>query len=184
MKTKSKTSGAVIVTRVSTGEQAKHGTSLESQLASCRAKAAAMGLAIIAEYEDAGVSGNLMTMREGMQSAITDIQEGRADTLVCANISRFSRNVEHQQVLRNSIRAAGGRLIFSEAEFEETATGDLNFAIQGGFAAYERQTIRERTMRGKRKRAEEGQQPQRSRPPSWLSYYYKRPSRMWPTSCF
>lgn len=165
METKSKTLGAVIVTRVSTGEQAKHGTSLESQLDSCRAKAAAMGLAIIAEYEDAGVSGNLLTTREGMQHAIIDIQEGRANTLICANISRFSRNVEHQQALVKNIRAAGGRLVFSEAEFEENATGDFNFVIQGGYAAFERQIIRERTMRGKRKRAEEGQQPQRSRPP-------------------
>ena len=38
MDAKSKANGAVIVTRVSTGEQAKHGTSLESQLEMCRAK--------------------------------------------------------------------------------------------------------------------------------------------------
>ncbi len=51
------TSGAIIYTRVSTGEQAKNGTSLESQLDACRTKAAALNLPIIAEYEDAGVSG-------------------------------------------------------------------------------------------------------------------------------
>ena len=160
-----KTRGAVIVTRVSTGEQAKHGTSLESQLEMCRAKALAENTPIFAEYEDAGISGGFLLMRGGMQAAIADIQAGRADTLICANISRYSRDVEHQQAIRKAVRAAGGRVIFCDMAFEDTPEGDLAFGIMGSFAEYERKVIRARTMRGKRKRAEEGQQPQRSRSP-------------------
>lgn len=160
-----KTHGAVIVTRVSTGEQAKHGTSLESQQDACRQKALALNLPIVAEYEDAGISGAFLRMREGMQSALADIEAGRADTLICANLSRYSRDVEHQQQIKKAVQNAGGRLVFSDMDFDDTPEGDLNFAIQGGFAEYERKVIRARTMRGKRKRAEEGQQPQRSRSP-------------------
>lgn len=157
--------GAVIYARVSTGEQVKHGTSLESQVETCRDKALSLGLPIYAEYQDAGISGGLLVMRDGIQQAISDIQSGRADTLICANLSRFSRDAEHQQTLKKAIEAAGGRIVFCDMVFDQTPEGDLAYGLMGQFAQYERQVIRARTMRGKRKRAEEGQQPQRSRPP-------------------
>ena len=161
--TLSRTPGAVIYTRVSTGEQDKHGTSPETQLAACRKKAAELSLPITAEYHDGGISGGFLLTRPGMQAALADIRAGRADTLICANISRYSRNTKHQQVIKNDVRAAGGRLVFCDMNFDDTPEGDLAFGVLGTFAEYERRVIRARTMRGKRKRAEEGQQPQRSR---------------------
>ena len=160
-----KARGAVIVTRVSTGSQAKHGTSLETQLDLCRLKAVHLGLPIIAEYEDAAKSGALLKYRTGMMGAIADIEAGRADTLVTTDIDRYSRDVEHQWSIKKAVEAAGGHLVFCDMEFEDTPEGDLNFTIQGGFKQYERQSIRRRTMRGKRKRAEQGQQPVRTTPP-------------------
>ena len=154
-----KTTGAVIYTRVSTGEQAEHGTSLDSQRDVCRAKALALGLPIIAEYEDAGVSGGFLLSRPGMMAAIADLRAGRAGTMICANVSRYSRDVEHQQTLLKSVRAAGGRLVFCEMDFEDTPSGDLMFGMMGQFAQWERQTIRERTMTGQRKRAAQGRRP-------------------------
>jgi site-specific DNA recombinase len=161
--TSQRTPGAVIYTRVSTGEQAKEGTSLDSQRDACHAKALALGLPIVAEYEDAGISGGFLLTRPGMQAALADISMGRADTLICANISRYSRDTEHQQAIKKAVRAAGGRLVFCDMDFDDTPEGDLAFGVLGTFAEYERRVIRARTMRGKRKRAEEGQQPQRSR---------------------
>ena len=157
--------GAVIYTRVSTGEQDKHGTSPETQLASCRAKAQALGLPVVAEYYDGGISGGFLLMRTEFQAAIADIQAGHADTLICLNISRYSRDTEHQQAVKKAVRAAGGRLVFCDMHFDETPEGDLAFGIMGTFAQYEKAVIKDRTMKGKRKRAEEGQQPQRSRSP-------------------
>ena len=161
----SQTPGAVIYTRVSTGEQDKHGTSSETQLDACRKKAQALGLPVIAEYHDGGISGGFLAARPGMQAALTDIISGRASTLICANISRYSRDTEHQQTIKKDVRAAGGRLAFCDMDFDDSPEGDLAFGILGGFAEYEKAAIKKRTMRGKRKRAEEGQQPQRSRPP-------------------
>ncbi len=160
-----KARGAVIVTRVSTGEQAKHGTSLETQLELCRLKAASLGLPIVAEYEDAAKSGALLKYRAGMMGTIADIEAGRADTLVTMDLDRYSRDVEHQWSIKKAVEAAGRRLVFCDMEFEDTPEGDLNFTIQGGFKQYERQSIRRRTMRGKRKRAEQGQQPVRGTSP-------------------
>lgn len=166
-----KTRGAVIVTRVSGQEQAREGTSLESQLDACRAKALAVSLPIVAEYEDAAVSGAFLLARPGMQAAIGDIQAGRADTLICPNMSRYSRDVEHQQTIKKAVRAAGGRLVFCDMDFDDTPEGDLAFNIMGGFAEYERQVIRERTMKGRRKRASQGVQTARG----WSPYGYTIP---------
>lgn len=157
--------GAVLYTRVSGNEQEKHGTSPETQKDACRKKALEMSLPIIAEYHDGGVSGGFLLARKEFQSALADIQAGRAGTLICPNLSRYSRDVEHQQAVKKAVRAAGGQLVFCDMEFADTPEGDLNFTIQGGFAEYERQVIRARCMKGKRKRAEEGRQMSPSRSP-------------------
>ena len=151
-----RTRGAVLYTRVSTGEQDKHGTSPESQRDACRAKALALSLPIIAEYYDGGISGGFLLTRAGMQAALADIKAGRADTLICANLSRYSRDVEHQQAIKKAVQAAGGHLVFCDMDFADTPEGDLNFTIQGGFAEYERKVIRKRTMGGRRRKAEQG----------------------------
>jgi len=164
-----KTRGAILYTRVSTGEQDKSGTSPETQRDACRQKALALGLPVVAEYYDGGVSGAFLLARPGMQAALTDIREGRADTLICANISRYSRDVEHQQAIKKAVRTAGGRLVFCDMDFDDTPEGDLNFNIQGSFAEYDRQAIKTRLAKGRWKRAGQGQQPSRSRPP--LGYH-------------
>ncbi|MGI4789617.1 MAG: recombinase family protein [Janthinobacterium lividum] len=164
-RTISRVRGAIIYTRVSTGEQDKHGTSPETQLDACRKKAQDLSLRIVAEYYDGGVSGGFLTSRPGMQSALADIKGGLADTLLCPNISRYSRDVEHQQAIKKAVRAVGGRLVFCDADFEDTPAGDLNFTIQGSFAEYEKAMIRERLMGGKRKKAQQGFQANRGNPP-------------------
>jgi site-specific DNA recombinase len=157
--------GAVIVTRVSTGEQAKHGTSLESQLDACRAKATQINLPIIGEFEDAGVSGAFLKLRGGMQSALAEIKAGRANTLICANMTRYSRDVEHQQRIKKEVAAAGGRVVFCDMDFDDTPEGDLAFNIMGGYAECERKVFRQRSTGGKLKRASSGIQPARSLSP-------------------
>lgn len=157
--------GAVIYTRVSTGEQDKNGTSPETQLDACRAKALALGLPIIAEYYDGGVSGGFLMSRTGMQSALADIKAGRADTLICATMDRYSRDVEHQHRIKREVKEAGGRIIFCDMEFEDTPEGDLNFTIHGGFKAYEKMVIRKRTVAGREKLAHLGIQTARLHSP-------------------
>ena len=158
---RSQTPGAVLYTRVSTGEQEKHGTSPETQKDACRAKALSLSLRVVSEYHDGGISGGLLLARPGMQAALADIRAGRADTLICYSLSRYSRDVEHQQAIKKAVKAAGGRIVFCDADFDDTAAGELNFTIQGGFAEYERKVIRERSVSGHRKRAQDGIQTAR-----------------------
>jgi site-specific DNA recombinase len=151
----------VIYTRVSTEEQAQSGTSLATQEAICLDKAARMGAFVVGRFSDEGVSGALYQTRPGLQSAIRCIETGEADVFLCANISRLSRDGEHQSAIKKRIERTGGRIVFAEMEVADTPEGGLTFGIFGTFAEYERKLIRERTMRGKRRRAEEGIQPAR-----------------------
>ena len=167
-KTATRQPGAVLYTRVSTGEQVEHGTSLATQLEACRMKALALGLPIVSEYEDAGVSGGFLTSRTGMMSAISDLQQGRGNVLICANISRFSRDAEHQQALLKSVRAANARLIFCDMTLEDTPTGDMMFGMLGQFAQWERATIKTRTYGGHTERAAQGVQTGRATSPFGL----------------
>ena len=160
---------AIIYTRVSTAGQAEHGTSLESQKAACLQEAKDLGAVVVSHYEDPGVSGAAYHGRPGIQAALADLEAGRANTLIIANLSRFSRDREHQSVIKRRVKAAGARLVFCDIHFEDTPEGDLAFNIFGDFADYERQLIRSRTMKGRRKMAEGGLAPTRSRSP--LGYH-------------
>ena len=166
---KIKSMGAVLYARVSTEAQAEQGTSLDEQVDVCRAKALSLDLPVVKEYRDEGISGASLLLRKGLQDAITDIREGRADTLIIANMSRYSRDTEHQQKIKKEVQLAGGRIVFCDLDFDDTPEGDLTFGIMGNFAQYERQVIRKRTMAGRRRRAQQdGQQPCRT----WSPYGY------------
>ncbi len=160
---------ATIYVRVSTDEQVEHGTSLVGQLDTCRKKAETIGAEIVSIHEDAGVSGALYHSRPGIQAALTDLESGKANCLIIANLSRFSRDSEHQSAIKKRVEAAGARLLFCDMEFADTPEGDLAFGIMGNFADYERKAIRDRTMKGRRRRAQEGIQPARNRSP--FGYY-------------
>lgn len=163
---------AVIVTRVSTGPQTK-GTSPETQLERCRAKAVELSTPIYAEYFDAGVSGGFFLLREGLQQALDDIRAGRAHVLIVPNIDRYSREEEHQHRIKREVREAGGRLVFAEMDFDDSPEGDLHFSVAGSFAAYERKRFRKRSMDGRQKLASKGIMPCRTHAP----YGYHVPSK-------
>lgn len=155
---------AVIYTRVSTDEQVE-GTSLETQAFQCLRKATELTAQVMGTHSDEGVSGSFYASRPGIQKALTDIEAGRANVLIVYSISRLSRDTEHQQAIKKRIERAGARLVICDMPMEDTAEGELMFGISGTFAQYERKVIRKRTMDGRRRKAEQGQQPSRNRPP-------------------
>lgn len=155
---------AVLYTRVSSLQQVE-GTSLESQLSACLLKAQQLGAVIVTHREDAGVSGAKYEDRPGLQAALADIEAGRADTFITYDLSRYSRDGEHQLLIKRRIEAAGGRLVFCTMEFQEGADGELAFDLSRAFPVWERRKFRERSMRGKAKVVESGRQPFRTRDP-------------------
>jgi len=158
---------AVLYMRVSTTHQATEGTSLESQYVACRLKAEQIGAAVVAVFEDAGVSGGDYATREGMQGALALIESGEADTLIVFDMSRYSRDAIHQQQILNRVLAAGGKLVFTTfdlGDLRDNPDGRLAFGVQGVFAEHERGRIRANMMRGRKSSAEKGLQVTHSAP--------------------
>jgi len=70
-------------------------------------------------------------------------------------VDRLSRELVHLLILKPEIEKKA-RLEFVASKFEDSPSGRLFFGIRGVISQYEREQIRERTMRGKRERAQAG----------------------------
>lgn len=164
-----RTRGAVLYTRVSTDEQAEHGTSLDGQRDACLVIAAQMGLPVVEVCTDPGVSGSRYSSRPGIQRALKLIEAGEADTLIATKVDRIGRSAIVILDIASRVRKAGGQLVTSDARFDDMPMGQFTLTMFAGMAELERSNIRERTMGGRKKRAEEGRQPAPSRAP--LGYH-------------
>lgn len=155
---------AVIYTRVST-EQQEDGTSLAGQYAACLGKAKELGADVLKHYEETR-SGGLYLSREGVQAAIRDIEEGRANILLVYKLDRTGRDVGDLRDIRQRVQAAGGRLIFADGlQFDKSPIGNLMFTQISAFAEFEREVIRERMVRGMIAQVEAGVQVARAYSP-------------------
>lgn len=156
---------AIIYCRVSTDDQAENGTSLVTQETMARKKAEEEGAVVVGVFRDEGVSGAWYTQREGVQRALAELEIGNADMLIAYDVSRLSRDVGHQNTILKRIQASGADLVFVKGAYHDSEEGQLMFTVEGGFAQYERQVIRRRSMQGKLRKVESGEQPARTTPP-------------------
>jgi len=134
---------AVLYCRVSTGRQAEEGTSLETQEADCRRKAAGCGAEVVGLHTDPDVSGELYLHRPGIQAALADIEQGRADMLIGYKVDRSGRNARVILEVGERIRRAGGALAFTDdGIIENTARGQAIFGFKAIVAQWEKDQIR------------------------------------------
>ncbi len=151
---------AILFARVSTPGQAVEGTSLESQEASCLRKAAAENAQVVAIYREEGISGGLYLARPDIQAALQKIESGEANLLIFPKVDRVGRTVDVIHAIKRRVERAGGRLVFADGmDYGSNAVGNFTFTQMAAIAELEKETIRERTMSGCRRRAEEGIQP-------------------------
>jgi site-specific DNA recombinase len=148
---------AVIYGRVSTDEQAER-YGLASQLTELRALAAERRYAVVAELADEGVSG--ATLDRPALTRLRDlVRAGSVQIALLHSPDRLSRRLAHQLVLLDEFKRAGVAVEFLTSPTEDTPEGRLLLNVQGVIAEFEREKIRERTMRGKREKARRGLLP-------------------------
>jgi site-specific DNA recombinase len=145
---------AVIYRRVSKDEQ-KLGFSLESQQEDCLRNAEQNGHSIVADFEEVH-SGDYLDERDALWEVRQLMRRKAFDVLLVWKIDRLSRNTDHQSVILYEARKYGVSVESVMEKIDETPAGRLERQIRGMFADMERQGIRERTIRGKLKRAEQG----------------------------
>ena len=83
---------AALYCRVSTIEQATEGYSIGEQKEKLSAYARAQSYSIVGVYSDEGFSGKDLN-RPAMTNLMTDIKQGKIDTVLIYKLDRLSRNV-------------------------------------------------------------------------------------------
>ena len=161
----------LLYARVSTDRQADHGYGLDAQQRMLGERAAQRGYAVVRDGEaevfsddESGGTLNRPAWRRVEQAA----EQGRADLLVTLDPDRLSRDLADMLMVERRMQALGLRLEFLTQEFEASPLGRAFFQIRGVFAELERNTIRERTERGRREKARQGKVVLPQNLPVWL----------------
>ncbi|MDF2571542.1 MAG: Resolvase protein [Sporomusa sp.] len=146
---------AAIYVRVSTDQQAEKGYSIDTQLEACRKYALELGAVTIEEFIDDGYSGEFID-----RPALTSLREKLAkrlfDVVIAYAPDRLARKTIHLLIISEEIAKFGAMRKFASVNFESTSEGELMYKFQGIVAEYEKEKIKERTMRGKRGKASKG----------------------------
>jgi DNA invertase Pin-like site-specific DNA recombinase len=148
---------AAIYARVSSDKQKEENT-IASQTAALIAFAAEQGYAVPAEwvFEDEGYSGASL-IRPGLERVRDLVAEGQLDAVLVYAPDRLSRRYAYQILLIEEFARAGVETLFIRSPRTATAEDQLLLQFQGMIAEYERAQILERSRRGKRHRARQGQ---------------------------
>lgn len=158
-------SRAVIYCRVSTDNQ-EDNTSLETQEKDARAYCAGRGYGVGAVFKD--VHSGYDLNRPGLNAALDAIKNGTASVLVVYKLDRLSRNQRryHQAMLFYRVEEEyHARIESVTEEIDNSPMGQFARQAAGMVAEVERENTRERTIRGKRARAEQGKLIPGSFPP-------------------
>lgn len=146
-----------IYCRVSTDEQAEHGTSLETQEERCRLYVQSLGWTIYKVYIDDGYSGKSLD-RPALKRMLEDAKAGRFQVVVAYKTDRLSRRIQHivKLVLDDFDRLHIAFRSVSEPYDTSSPAGRLFFVQLASFADFERETILERTRGGRVARVKQG----------------------------
>lgn len=161
-----KTTRAAIYTRVSTEDQ-KRNTSLDEQARKCREEATRRGWEVVAEYQDAGISGT-RSDRPAWQAMQSDARLGKLDTLVVLNLSRFSRNSGDTITQARALLELGVSLVSVQESFDVSMpSGRAMLGMQAVFWEFDRDQIVEKTVNGQRAKADANTWPGGTPPFGW-----------------
>lgn len=148
---------AAIYARVSTDQQERDGTSLETQVQRCTAYVRQRGW-LIGPVEQEAHSGFVLDGRKKLTRLRDAMRRNEFDVLVFFAVDRLSRNTDHQGFLFYEAEQAGVRFESVTEDLDGPAGRTMRF-VAGLLAEFEREKIRERTMRGKAKVLEQGNVP-------------------------
>ncbi|HEY8442092.1 MAG TPA: recombinase family protein [Xanthobacteraceae bacterium] len=148
---------AAIYARVSSDKQREEGT-IASQTAALIDFARSRDYQVPTEwvFEDEGYSGASL-VRPGLERVRDLAAEGQIEALLVHAPDRLSRRYAYQVLLIEELARHGTDTVFLKAPQATTAEDQLMVQFQGMIAEYERAQILERSRRGKRYRARQGQ---------------------------
>ncbi len=143
-----------IYARVSTDEQAEHGTSLDEQVRVCRQRLAPGEEACL--HIDAALSGTTLE-RPQLQAILAAARRGALARLIAYDPDRLSRNAAHLLLLVDELRGAGVAVEFVNFATDLSPDGRLLFTVRGAISEFEAHRIKQRLYSGKQARARANQ---------------------------
>lgn len=148
---------AVLYARVSGDDRSNSTSSLEGQLQDGRAYAKERGYTIVAELSEdqRGVSGARLDA-PALNQALDMARRGEYDVLIARELDRLARNLGKQLVIEGELERAGVTIEYTAGGYDDTPEGQLNKQIRAVIAEYEREKIRERMVRGRRRAVRAG----------------------------
>jgi site-specific DNA recombinase len=150
---------AVLYVRVSTDKQVeKYG--IPSQIEALRKRCLERGWDLLFDgdrdvFIDDGYSGAELD-RPALNRLRKIAREGKADIVLSYDPDRLSRKLYHQMILAEEFEKQGIKLEFITQEMGTSPEDRMFFNMRGLVAEYEREKIRERTLRGRREKARQG----------------------------
>jgi site-specific DNA recombinase len=150
---------AAIYCRVSTEDQEREGTSLQSQQEACLKKAHELGYEVPEEFIFIETYSGLTMERPALTRLREYIRNRDIDSLIAYTLDRLSRDPVHFIILQGELERAGVELVLVTETIDSSDLGKLITYIKGYAAKLEAEKIRERTMRGARQRASQGKIP-------------------------
>jgi site-specific DNA recombinase len=169
---------AAIYARVSSDQQREEHT-IASQTAALVEFAKPAGYAVPDEWivQDEGFSGASL-VRPGLERVRDLAAEGQIQALLVFSPDRLSRKYAYQVLLIEELARHGVETVFLKAPQANTPEDQLLLQFQGMIAEYERAQILERSRRGKRHRARQGEVSVLSGAPYGYRYLRKREDRL------
>lgn len=139
------TKRAALYLRVSTDKQ-----TVANQREALSAIAAQRGWQIVAEYNDAGISGAKgRDDRPSLDKALKDATRARYDVLMVWAIDRLGRSLQDLLATMQTLEASKVDLFIDRQALDTTTpTGKLMFQMCGAFAEFERAMIVQRVNAG------------------------------------
>ena len=164
---------AALYARVSTEDQV-HNYSISTQIEACQRLADELGYTVGQEHIliDDGYSGATLD-RPGLEHLRKLVEQGAMEAVVCYDPDRLSRKLVHQLLLTEEWERQNIAVHFVLHAMDSSPEGKMFFQLKGIFAEYERAKFMERSIRGKRKRLQEGK-VQATLPTYGYDYHAKR----------
>lgn len=136
---------ALLYIRVSTGQQAESGLSLEHQEQTLRQSAAGYGFAEVVVLREEGISGKSLRNRPALQQGLDMLAKGEAAALLVSKMDRLSRSTADTLHLAGLADRQGWRLLSLDLGLDTaTPTGRLVLTMLAAVAEMERSRISER----------------------------------------
>jgi len=146
--------------RVSTEKQVREGHGLEEQRHNINEYCRAQGYEVVVWYEDAGISGGELEIREAMMNLLATAKGDDCpfSAVVATKIDRLARSLYGQLFVEKELTVAGVSLVYSD---QENLAGDDPMTtafrqMMGVFAELEKNLIKARLTAGRLTKAREG----------------------------